>query len=194
LLPYFITADFSTLPVTLTNISAQWKNNAIQLNWQVADESNIERYIIERSADCKQFTKIGTVAAVNAVYSHTYAFTDAAPLESTNSYRIRIEEATGTVRYSTIVSLRPNGAAGQQVSVYPNPIKNNALQFEATLPAGEYKLKLVNSAGVDVMTGIYKHGGGTAVHSLYIPQQITNGVYHLVISNNKLQVTTTFMK
>jgi hypothetical protein len=194
LLPYFITADFSTLPVTLTNISAQWKNTAIQLNWQVADESNIERYMVERSADGRQFTKIGTVAAANAVYSHNYSFTDAAPLEGTNYYRLRIEETTGTARYSTIVSLRSNSTTGQQVSVYPNPVKNNVLQFEATLPAGEYRLKMVNSAGVAVMSGIYKHGGGTVVHSLYIPQQITNGVYHMVISNNKLQVTTTFIK
>lgn len=194
LLPYFITADFSTLPVTLTNISAQWKNTSVQVNWLVADESNIEHYIVERSADGKQFTQIGTVVAVNAVFSHNYNFTDEAPLEGTNYYRLRIEETAGAVRYSTIVSLRPNNSTGQQLSIYPNPVKNNALQFEASLPAGEYKLKVVNSAGVAVMTGVYKHGGGTVVHSLYIPQQITNGVYHLVISNNKLQVTTTFMK
>ena len=193
-LPYFITADFSTLPVTLSAISAQWKNSAAQINWQVADESNIERYIVERSADGNKFTKIGTVASVNAVYSHNYNFTDASPLEGTNYYRLRIEEASGTARYSTIVSLRSKNATGRQVSVYPNPVKDNALQFEATLPAGDYKLKIVNSAGMAVMSGVYQHGGGTVVHSLTIQQNISKGVYHLVISNNKLRVTTTFVK
>lgn len=194
LLPYFITADFSILPVTLTNISAQWKNTAIQLNWQVADESNISHYVVERSADGKKFTKIGTVAAVNAARSHIYSFTDASPLQGTNYYRLHIQEPTGAERYSTIVSLRPGNATGPQLIVYPNPLKNNMVQFEATLPAGEYKLNIVNSAGAGVMTGVYQHGGGTMVHSLYFPQQLTNGVYHLVISNNQLRVTTTLVK
>lgn len=193
-LPYFITADFSTLPVTLAAISAQWKNTAAQINWQVADESNIERYVVERSADGKNFTRIGIVAAVNAVYSHNYSFTDASPLSGTNYYRLRIEETTGIARYSSIVSLRSKNVTSQQVSVYPNPVKNNTLQFEATLPAGSYKLKIVNSAGMAVMSGVYQHGGGTIVHALPVSQNISNGVYHLVISNNKLRATTTFVK
>lgn len=194
LLPYFITADFSTLPVTLTNISGQWKNNAIQLNWQVADESNIARYIVERSADGKKFIKMGTVAAVNAVYSHNYNYTDAAPLSGTNYYRLRIEEVTGSASYSAIVSLRPGNSTGQQVSVYPNPVKNNTLQFEATLPAGGYKLKIVNSAGVEVVSTVYQHGGGTIVQAMPISQKLSNGVYHIIISDYKLRITTSFVK
>jgi hypothetical protein len=194
-LPYFISATgFVILPVTLTDISAQWKNSTVQLNWQVVDESNIDRYVVERSADGKTFSRIGAVTAVNAIHSHNYGYTDASPLEGSNYYRLRIEEGTGTARYSTIVSLRSNGGAGRQLSVYPNPVKNNMLQFEASLPAGAYKFKIMNSAGVDVLSGTCKHGGGTLVHSMYIPQKLSNGVYHLVISDNKLRVAATFVK
>jgi hypothetical protein len=80
------------------------------------------------------------------------------------------------------------------VSVYPNPVKNNSLQFEASLPAGAYKLKVMNSAGVEVMSVNYQHGGGTAVQALSIPHKMVNGVYHLVISNSKVRVVTAFVK
>jgi hypothetical protein len=192
---YFIsTTDFSPLPVTLTQITAQWNKSTVQLNWQVAEEYNIDRYTIERSADGKTFSKIGSVTAVNELHSHNYGYTDQSPLQGANYYRLRIEETTGTVRYSTIVSLRPQGGETRQVSVYPNPVRNNSLQFEASLPAGEYKLKIVNSAGVEVMSGNYRHAGGTAVQVLPVLPKITNGVYHLVISNSKLRVATTFIK
>jgi hypothetical protein len=194
-LPYFTaTTDFTILPVTLTHIGAQWKNTAIQLNWQVADESNIDRYVIERSADGKTFSKLGSVTAVNEIHNHNYSYTDGSPLEGTNYYRLRIEETTGTVRYSTIVSLKANSTAGENLSVYPNPVRNNSLQFEASLPAGAYKLKVVNSAGVEVMSVNYQHGGGMAVQTLPVPHKITKGVYHLVISSSKVRVTTTFIK
>jgi hypothetical protein len=193
--PFFVaTTDFISLPVTLTRFAALWKNTAIQLNWQVDEESNIDRYIVERSADGKTFSKLGSVTAVNEVHSHNYSYTDGSPLEGTNYYRLRIEETTGTVRYSTIVSLRANSTAGENLSVYPNPVRNNSLQFEASLPAGAYKLKVVNSAGVEVMSVNYQHGGGMAVQPLPVPHKITKGVYHLVISSSKVRVTTTFIK
>jgi hypothetical protein len=111
-----------------------------------------------------------------------------------NYYRIRIEETTGGVRYSSIVTLKGSDNASQYISVQPNPVKNNVLQFEASLPAGAYKLQVINSAGVIVMSTSYQHNGGIAVQTLPVRSPITSGVYHLVISGNKTRVVSSFVK
>ncbi|HEX6430399.1 MAG TPA: T9SS type A sorting domain-containing protein, partial [Niastella sp.] len=150
--------------------------------------------IVERSANGKTFSTLGTVAAVNETGNRNYSYVDGSPLDGTNFYRLRIEETTGSMRHSTIVSLRSRNITGQRVSVYPNPIRNNKLQFEASLSAGEYTLKVINSIGVVVMSTFYKHPGGTVVQALPVPRKMTTGVYHLIISGSKAQVITTFIK
>jgi hypothetical protein len=62
------------------------------------------------------------------------------------------------------------------------------------LPAGTYKLQVINSAGVTVMSTRYQHNGGTAVKTLPVPSQLSKGLYHLVISDNKTRVTSSFVK
>ena len=165
------------MPVTLTSFDARWKNTTAQLDWQVADESSIERYGIERSADGNKFSALGIVAATNTHGNHNYTYLDASPLPGTNYYRLRIEEAGGNIRYSAIATLKSGNTATQYVSVYPNPLKNNTLKYEASLPVGAYKLQVINSVGVTVMSRPYQHNGGTAVQTIPVPSQIIKGVY-----------------
>jgi hypothetical protein len=193
-LPYFVASLDFTLPVTFTRFAARWKNTAVQLDWQVADESNIERYTIERAEDGQHFSTLGSVAATNTFGSHSYDYLDASPLPGTNYYRIRIEETTGSVRYSSIVTLKSDDNATQYISVQPNPVKNNVLQFETSLPAGAYKLKVINSAGVTVMSTSYQHNGGMAIQTIPVRSQLTSGVYHVVITGSKTRVTSSFVK
>jgi hypothetical protein len=193
-LPYYVTTLDFALSVTFTHFEARWKNTAVQLDWQVADESSIERYTIERSADGKNFSTLAAVAANNTHGSHSYNYLDASPLPGTNYYRIRIEEATGGVRFSSIVTLKSDDNTTQYISVQPNPVKNNVLQFEASLPAGAYKLQVINSAGVTVMSASYQHNGGMAIQTIPVRSQLPSGVYHLVITGNKMKVVSSFVK
>jgi hypothetical protein len=192
-LPFFVTSLDFALPVTFTHFAARWKNTAVQLDWQVADESGIGRYVIERSADGINFSTLTAITATNTHGIHSYNYQDESPLPGTNYYRIRIEEAAGGVRYSSIVTLKAGNNATQYVNVYPNPVKNNTLQFEASLPAGVYKIQVMNSAGVEVMKTVYQHSGGTVVQALPI-SQITNGIYHLIINGNKARITASFVR
>ena len=192
-LPYFV-ASFVSLPVTLTHIAGQWKNTAIQLNWQVAGESDIEGYVVERSGDGKTFMALGTVVATNGIGNANYNYLDASPLTGTNYYRLRIIEISGALRYSSVVTMKAASDAGQHISVYPNPVKGNTLQYEVNLPAGVYTAKVVNSAGVVVSASSYQHNGGTIVNVLPVSVAIPDGLYHLIISNNKAQVSTHFVK
>lgn len=194
-LPYFISSVDFPLPVTLTSFGARWKNETVQLDWTVVEESNIKGYVVERSNDGRNFSKLGAITALNGTGRHQYSYIDAAPLEGTNFYRLLKEEIAGTSSYSAIVSLKSrNQPAQQQVRVYPNPVKNGLLQFETNLPAGKYQLQVMNSAGVQVMLYSYQQNGGTAVQTISVGQQLTGGIYHVVISGEGVKVGTTFVK
>ena len=65
-------------PVNITNVTAQTKNAAMQIDWKVAVENGVKHYEVERSQNGTTFTKVGTVAAtINNGGGTTYNFTDA---------------------------------------------------------------------------------------------------------------------
>jgi len=72
------------------------------------------------------------------------------------------------------------------LSVYPNPVKGNVLQYEISVPAGNYALKMVNAAGIPVLARSYQHPGGTVVNVLPLITNLPAGVYHLLLYFKKL--------
>ncbi|MFN3316559.1 MAG: hypothetical protein ACK40K_07090, partial [Raineya sp.] len=78
------------LPVQLINFSAQTQIESIRLFWNVANELNIQRYVVEKSYDGKEFFAIGSVTAEN---QENYSFADGNPKFGNNYYRLRMEEA-----------------------------------------------------------------------------------------------------
>jgi hypothetical protein len=113
--------DFAVLPVELISFKAQEnKNNkTVDLNWEVAAESNLKDYTIERSADGRVFESIGAVNAKNKERSDKYSFEDRNPLKNLAYYRLKINEKDGTFKYSRIEVVRFN--TKNEVLLAPNP-------------------------------------------------------------------------
>ena len=64
------------LPVELLQFNAQLKNGYTELKWQSKQEQDLQKYVVERSADGKNFVKIGTVTAKGGNDAQNYTFTD----------------------------------------------------------------------------------------------------------------------
>ena len=101
-----------SLPVTLTEFTATPHDNEAVLQWQTAQEENSNFFAIERSTDGKTFTTIGTVpAAGNSVAPRNYSFTDLAPQQNNDFYRLRQTDLDGNFTYSPVRLLKfSNGA------------------------------------------------------------------------------------
>jgi alpha-tubulin suppressor-like RCC1 family protein len=118
-------ADAVILPVKLTSFTAAKQANNSVLTWKIAQEENIATYTIERSADGRSFTTVGSVASLgNATIARSYNFTDAAPLKGANYYRLQMVEKDGKVNYSDIRLL--NFGSQFVIALYPNPAKDKA--------------------------------------------------------------------
>jgi hypothetical protein len=137
----------STLPIDFISLKAEVKSNKVAVSWKVSAESNIVNYEVERSADGRQFTSIGNVAASG---SSQYNFTDSRPVSATSYYRIKSAAITGGVKYSTIIKLQ-FGNSSPVVSIYPNPVRDQ-LGISLTNAGGHlYEVRILNLYGTEVI-------------------------------------------
>jgi hypothetical protein len=83
---------------------------------------------VQRSNDGLHFETIATVTAADC--NLPFTFTDNNPLPSTNYYRIGINEADGTIKYSAIIVLHADNK-NLYLSLQPNIISDITLHLQA---------------------------------------------------------------
>ncbi|WP_353720942.1 T9SS type A sorting domain-containing protein [Dyadobacter sp. 676] len=133
------------LPVTLVSFKAMAEGQTASLAWTTSEETNSDRFEIERSQNGKNWTKIGSVAShkESSVTRH-YSFVDPTPLNGDNLYRLKMVDLDETFSYSRIENLRFKGIA----LVYPNPVGGSE---NLTVNVGDWSkvkaVKVVNAAG-----------------------------------------------
>lgn len=108
----------TSLPVHLISFKAILKNDRINLYWKVENEQAFDQYVLERSSNGREFSKIGVTKARNY---REYDFDDTAPLLH-NFYRLKLVDKDGSYTYSKIVSVQL--LTDKKLSIFPNPTDN----------------------------------------------------------------------
>jgi Secretion system C-terminal sorting domain len=112
----------SVFPLDLISFTGSNNNSFIGLNWQTSFEENDRGYFdVEKSTDGINFTPITRVqaqgySAINNKYTHK----DYNPINGANFYRLKIFDANGATKYSSIVKVL-YGKNGKALQVTPNP-------------------------------------------------------------------------
>lgn len=123
--------ELNPLPVTFVSFTGRKAEGGTQLSWNVAGESNVKGYDVERKTAGGQFAKIGHVAATG---STTYTFTDAATQKGVVFYRLKNVDGDGRFAYSTVLSFK-NGAG---VVVLPTVVTGKTTVLHDAAGAGAY--------------------------------------------------------
>ncbi len=180
------------LPVTFLGLRAYQNQSGINIEWQVASESGIKNYTVERSVDGVLFNSIGDNMPGGTTTSlKTYSLIDKQAVEGTNFYRIVAVNLDGKKEYSSIVKFHFNkGFEG--ISIYPNPIVKNGqfnLQLQ-NLSKGLYHLYIYNGQGQMLHKQLIDHAGGSSVQPISAIG-IARGVYSIeLLSNGQKYVRT----
>ncbi len=120
------------LPVELSAFQARLQaDQTALLHWQTATEHNNAGFDIERSADGKNWEKIGFVSGHgNSQEQRAYQFIDPRPVPGTNFYRLVQMDADGSATYSDIrsVVLADGGKPGFRM--FPNPVTQGQLTLQ----------------------------------------------------------------
>ncbi|MDQ6480382.1 T9SS type A sorting domain-containing protein [Dyadobacter sp. LHD-138] len=173
---YKIALVSTPLPVTLIRLTAGKSTEGIGLTWKTAQEKDFSHFEVEKSADARQFRKIGTVAGAD---QGLYHFNDSAPAEGNNYYRLKMVDLDGSSAISRV--LHVNYEANPTYLLVENPTKGG--QFQVITNASAPSFELYNSLGGKVEV---KHSGEPADQTytmkvkgqpsgLYILRMLYNG-------------------
>ena len=143
---------------------------------------------MERSADGVSFTDIGKVAGHgSSAIEQQYQFTDNAPVQGTNYYRLKQVDLDGKATYSAIAKVSFDNVESV-LRVYPNPAKNTVV---ITLPirASSSVVTVLDVNGRKVMQK--QINAGTTSQTLTV-SGLAAGRYELqwLPKNGKPQITT----
>ncbi|HEX8331268.1 MAG TPA: T9SS type A sorting domain-containing protein [Segetibacter sp.] len=169
----------TTHPVNFTNIKAAQKQTAIQVDWNVATETNTRSYEVEKSTNGQQFVKAVSVAATGNI---AYNWLDVMPANGMNYYRVKGISGNGEVKYSGVARVNMNSVK-TGVTVYPNPLTDKSFNLQLNnKEKGTYTLRLINSAGQLVFSSVVSHSGGSSSQTVQLNKELPKGIYQLEIT------------
>jgi Pectate lyase superfamily protein/Secretion system C-terminal sorting domain len=117
---FFISGGAEPLPVKLVSFKYYLQDqHKVLLKWEVAEQQDIRKYVVERSADGRHYSAIGSIAANNEI-SFTYQYTDNDPVNGLSYYRLQIVE-DNVSNYSNILVVNLFEKE-QAVIIYPVPV------------------------------------------------------------------------
>ena len=143
------------VPVTLISYSATLQSSGkVSLNWKTSFENNSSHFIVERSADGRNFQQVAKIKAAGyRSISTTYNAFDDAPLDGLSYYRLVGYDLDGKLKQLGIKVIK-NNSNSRSSKVYPNPATGSGITLKST-PASTANLYIIaDMSGKIVKTGI----------------------------------------
>ncbi|MDP4117474.1 MAG: hypothetical protein Q8903_15170, partial [Bacteroidota bacterium] len=107
------------VPVELTSFTASTVNNAVRLNWSTATEKNNQVFVVERSANKANWSKIAFVNGNGTSTSPiNYSYLDNSTVNGKYYYRLKQMDQNGSFDYSIVVEA--DVAAPKEYKLYAN--------------------------------------------------------------------------
>ena len=137
-----------SLPVELTSFNVSEKDCSALLKWSTASEKDFDYFLIERSTNGNDFTRVDIVVSSGNENGETYNFLDMKASYS-NYYRLRMVDLDGSIEYSSVVYVKINCAGlDEEVIVFPNPLMpGENLMLEFTSESNDEILVMVDMLG-----------------------------------------------
>lgn len=143
----YLLENFVPLPVDLLSFDVRKAGKEAVIDWTTKNERNNKGFIIQRSANSRDWDDLAWVDAKSTVNQQdlffAYSYADNKPMTGQNYYRLKQVDADMNFTLSKIRTLFFHKEA-QGIQVYPNPAKNYA---DINGLNGHYKLRLADIMG-----------------------------------------------
>ncbi|MGQ9643013.1 MAG: S8 family serine peptidase [Ignavibacterium sp.] len=185
-----------TVPVELTSFTANYINDAVELNWVTATETNNFGFEVQKRYDGEQYKKIAFISGAGTSTNRvTYSYKDTDLKSNRIYYRLKQIDFNGDETYSNEVAVdisSPNEYVLYQN--YPNPF-NPTTKIRFSIPSNtEYysvlqkvTLKVYDVLGNEVATLVdeYKESGNYEIE--FNPINLSSGFYLLALKSGAFQ-------
>lgn len=164
------------LPAVWGSFTAEKVNGTALLKWTTLTEQNVDRFVVERTVDGRNYTEVANVKALgNSTRTQSYTFTDLKPIKGTNIYRIRLVDRDNKYNYTDAKSLVFDDIKNL-ISVSPNPARSKVI-VTVKDNSKPLQIKLYNSLGAKVAS--YTLTGESMPIDL---SRLTAGAYYISIT------------
>jgi Secretion system C-terminal sorting domain len=170
------------LPLKLQEFTGKYAGSKVLLNWKIASNLNIKKFVIERRTDHGSFEVVGTVnGSVNQSAEQSYYFIDPLPGQEKNYYRIKMVNFSNDFSFSNEVLLSPRQSA-DGINVYPNPVNNVFTIDFKTIINHSYNIKLLNLVN-QVVREVKFTGTVTGKLEMQRTNDMGSGVYFIKVTD-----------
>jgi hypothetical protein len=185
---------------SLVSFHAQYRKNAVDIDWNTAIGNNSDHFDVERSFDGNNFETIGQVHAGSAPNLQAYAFTDNVRSNTVRKndlyYRLRQVDPENKVFYSKVLIVRMyQSKSVTAMSVTPDPGVND-IQVNVQLKEKSYVVMTVkDNNGSEIIKKSAFGDNGSNMFDIEGTHQLVPGMYELeIIVNSSERMTMKLAK
>ncbi len=178
------------LPISLAAFTGSLIDQRAALQWVTLAEINASRFVIERSFNGREFTKIGEVAATNRNRPTTYTFDDGYLKRGINYYRLTMVDLDGSFRYSNIVVIKLSSQSSPGLTIFPNPVINQITLSHTKANQGAVMQIIAANGKLVAQFQVIKNAEQTSVDA----SPLLPGQYFINYINQGVTVTKGFIK
>ena len=175
------------LPIELVKFDATIVNDAVELTWLTASETNNDFFTVERSLDAIHFEVVGVVpGAGNSSSNLSYSLTDFSPYIGSSYYRLKQTDYDGKYKYSALKTVHFDQSPTFVYNVYPNPSAGDFFNIEVMSPEEQSVLVVVyDLLGLELYSKVIVTSQNEKSISVIDPtQKLSPGIYLIVASSN----------
>lgn len=167
------------LPMKLTSFNGRLETEtSVDLAWTSVVEMDSYKYEVERSADGKNYIKVGTIKAAGASNEAIkYSFKDPLPGSGAYYYRLKQVDIDGKFEYSKSVYVNSKRGSSAVTKVFPNPFISEIQLIGAT----SADLNMPGNVKVFNMTGQMIKWRITGANAIAIDESAPKGMYLIKI-------------
>lgn len=175
-----------SLPIELTNFTAELENSAVKLNWQTASEKDNDYFTVERSSNGMIWETVIVIdGAGTSSTTLSYAAVDRNPLEGKSYYRLKQTDFDGEVSYSDLRFINFSNANEALIDVYPNPTEDRVILRGNSLEIVSIQIFDVLGKDVTSNTQHFKESDTSVIIDLSVLEE---GFYYLKTKTNTKKV------
>jgi hypothetical protein len=184
----------SPLPVEMEFFTGRKQNTVNLLSWKASCTSASITFEIERSTDGRKFNTIGKITASQARCASPFDYTDASPSAGMNYYRLKMIEADGALKYSSIIAILNKTNGFELVGLYPTLVKSKATLSITAAKKTSLQVTVTDANGRKMLQQSMAVADGSALINIEL-SALANGVYHLTgVTPDGYQKTIRFVK
>jgi hypothetical protein len=175
----------SVLDVSILSFTANLQKETVKLSWRVTSDKPVTHFIVERSLDGANFSKIGEVPGSNNLETPvTFHYNDDVSNLSNKViyYRVTVVSPENGLKTTQILPVKRTGT-GYELSINPNPAKSNVSISIGAKREATINVNVLDASGKIVLRQQQKVFAGNNSFPLEGVHRLPDGMYNVMVKS-----------